>query len=323
MKLGIGAINELDDERLTFASQLGVEYLIVHAPTVHLPGETHWELDDLAALKQRGESTGLKLYGIENMPRGFYDKIRMALPGRDEQIENVCTTIRNIGRAGIPVLGYDFNLAGVWRTERSPTGRGEANVTIYDHSQAQRAPTFDHGEFDDETLWRNYAYFLEGVVPAAEEAGVKFALHPDDPPVPTIAGTARIFRSAESYKRVIDVVPSPNNCLEFCQGTVSEWSETSEDVCDLIRYFVTRKKITYVHFRNVRGLAHERFEETFIEEGKVDMLDAMRAYMESDFDGVFMVDHTPGVVGDTGWGHRGRAYGVGYIKGLLKCVGAA
>lgn len=89
----------------------------------------------------------------------------------------------------------------------------------------------------------------------------------------------------------------------------------------LIRFLVTRKKIAYVHFRNTRGVAEERFEETFIEEGKVDMLAAMRAYNDCDLDGVFIVDHTPGIVGDTGWGHRGRAYGVGYIKGLLKCVG--
>ena len=323
MRLGIGAINELDDERLTFARQLGIENLIVHAPTRHLPGSTRWELDDLVAMRQRVESAGLKLYAIENLPREFYDKIRMDLPGREEQIENVCETIRNIGRAGIPVLGYDFNLAGVWRTERSPTGRGEAHVTIYDHAQAQRAPTFPHGEFDDEAMWRNYTYFLEGVVPAAAEAGVMLALHPDDPPVPSIAGTARIFRSSEAYKRVIDIVDSPANGLEFCQGTVSEWCRTGDEVIELIRYLVTRKKIAYVHFRNTRGVAEERFEETFIEEGKVDMLAAMRAYKECDFDGVFIVDHTPGIVGDTGWGHRGRAYGVGYIKGLLKCVGVS
>jgi mannonate dehydratase len=99
-----------------------------------------------------------------------------------------------------------------------------------------------------------------------------------------------------------------------------EWCRTGEEVIELIRYLVTRKKIAYVHFRNTRGVAEERFEETFIEEGKVDMLAAMHAYHESGFDGVFIVDHTPGVVGDTPWGHRGRAYGVGYIKGLLKCV---
>ncbi len=319
MQLGLGAINQVDDEWLQFARQLGVDNIIVHAPTPHLPGDKFWDFRDLLRLRTRIEAAGLKLYAIENMPPGFYDKIRMSLPGREEQIENVCKTIRNIGRAGIPVLGYDFNLVGVWRTEYSPTGRGGAKVTKYDHELAKKAPTFELGEFDDETMWKNYAYFLKAVVPVAEEEGVMLALHPDDPPVPSIAGTARIFRSTAAYKRVIEIVPSPSNGLEFCQGTVSEWCETADEVYEAIRYFASRKKIAYVHFRNVRGTV-PKFEETFIEEGKVDMLEAMRAYKESDFGGVLIVDHTPGIVGDTRWGHRGRAYGIGYMKALLKCV---
>jgi len=319
MQLGLGAINQVDDERLQFARQLGVDNIIVHAPTPDLPGDKFWDFRDLLRMRTRVEAAGLTLYAIENMPRGFYDKVRMGLPGREGQIENVCKTIRNIGRAGIPVLGYDFNLVGVWRTEYSPTGRGGAKVTKYDHELDKKAPTFELGEFDDETMWKNYAYFLKAVVPVAEEAGVILALHPDDPPVPSIAGTARIFRSTEAYKRVIEIVPSPSNGLEFCQGTVSEWCETAEEVYEAIRYFASRQKIAYVHFRNVRGTV-PKFEETFIEEGKVDMLEAMRAYKESDFDGVLIVDHTPGIVGDTSWGHRGRAYGIGYMKALLKCV---
>lgn len=317
MKLGLGAIHEPDHERLTFATQLGVDNIVVHTPD--LPGDGYWDFRALLQMRTFVESYGLTLYAIENMPRTFYDKVRHGLPGRDEQIENVQKTIRNMGRAGIRVLGYDWMLVGVWRTEISPTGRGGATVTKYDHESAKNAPKFEQGEFDDETMWANYEYFLKAVVPAAEEEGVKLSLHPDDPPVPEIAGTARIFRSTEAYKRVIEMVPSDYNCLEFCQGTVSEWCQTADEVYDAIRYFASRDKITYVHFRNVRGVVPE-FEETFIDEGKVDMLEALRAYKESDYDGVFIVDHTPRVVGDTRWGHRGRAYGVGYIKALLKAV---
>ena len=318
MELGLGAIHELDD-RLQFAAQLGIKNIIVHTP--QLRGDGYWDFRDLLMMRTRVEAEGLKLYAIENMPRDFYDKIRMGLPGRDEQMEKVRETVRNMGRAGIHCLGYDWMLVGVWRTGRSPTAtsRGRAAVTSYDHELAKNAPIYEGGEFDDETMWANYTYFLENVVPVAEEFGVVLALHPDDPPVPSIAGTARIFRSTEAYKRVIGIVDSPSNCLEFCQGTVSEWCETAEDVYDAIRYFASRQKIAYVHFRNVRGVVPS-FEETFIDDGKVDMLQAMRAYKESDFRGVLIVDHTPRVVGDSRWGHRGRAYGIGYIKALLKCV---
>ena len=318
IRLGLGAIHELSHEILTYASQLGVPNIIVHTP--ELRGDGYWEFQDLLHMRTLVDSYGLTLYAIENMPRNFYDRIRHGLPGRDEQVEKVIKTVQNMGRAGIPVLGYDWILVGVWRTEYSPTGRGGARVSKYDHEQAKNAPLFEHGEFDDDTMWDNFSYFLKAVVPAAEEAGVKLALHPDDPPVPSIRGTARIFRSTAAYKRVIEIVPSPSNVLEFCQGTVSEWCQTPEEVYEAIRYFASRDKIAYVHFRNVRGVV-PKFEETFIDEGKVDMLEAVKAYKESDFDGVLIVDHTPGIIGDTRWGHRGRAYGIGYMKALLKCVG--
>lgn len=198
---------------------------------------------------------------------------------------------------------------------------GGVRLSKYDHASAVNAPPFELGAFDDETMWANYAYFLQAVVPVAEEAGVKLALHPDDPPIPSIRGTARIFRSTEALKRVIEIVPSPNNVLEFCQGTVSEWCEAAEEVYDAIRYFASRGKIAYVHFRNVVGAVPD-FEESFIDDGKVDMLRAMCTYKESGYDGLLMLDHTPRLVGDTAWAHRGRAYAVGYIKGLLKCVEA-
>jgi len=319
MKLGLGAIHQLDDETLQFARQLGVENIIMHYPG--LPGDGLWEFLPLLQLRRRVKAAGLKLAAIENIPLAFYDKIRHGLPGRDQQIEKVCETIRNLGRAGIPILGYHFMLVGVWRTECTPTGRGGALVTKYDHALAKHAPTFEMGEFSDEAVWANLTYFLRAVVPVAEEAGVVLALHPDDPPVPSIAGTARIIRSVEAYKRVMKIVPSPSNAIEFCQGTVAEMCATPDEVYDAIRCFGSQGKIAYVHFRNVRGTV-PAFEETFIDEGKVDMLEAMRAYRDVGFDGVMIVDHTPGMVGDTPWGHRGRAYAIGYMRALLKCVEA-
>jgi|YNPNPStandDraft_1061719.scaffolds.fasta_scaffold15636_3 mannonate dehydratase len=317
MKVGLGAIHELDDERLAFVKQLGVDHIIVHTP--ELRGDGFWEFEDLVRLRTRAESAGLTLAAIENIPRRFYDHVLEGGPRRDEQIEKVQKTIRNLGRAGIPILGYHFMVLGVWRTGHNPVGRGGAKVTVYDHNLVANAPVADVGPVDDETMWARLEYFLKAVVPVAEEEGVVLALHPDDPPISPIAGVARIIRSVEAYKRVMEIVPSPSNAIEFCQGTIAEMCSRPEEVYEAIRYFGSRKKIAYVHFRNVTGPV-PTFAETFIDEGYVDMLQAIRAYHEVGFDGVIIDDHTPAVAGDAPWGHRGRAYSIGYIKALIKAV---
>lgn len=317
MELGLGFWRMFDDEGIQFAAQLGVKNIRVNMPD--LPGDGFWDFMDLLRMRTRVEAAGLKLFAIENVPRHFDDKTRLGLPGRDEQIENYCKTIRNMGRAGIHILGYYFGVLTSQRTECSPTGRGGAWVDKYDHELVKRAPVGEPGEISEETMWANYAYFLKAVIPVAEQEGVVLALHPDDPPVPSIGGQARIFCSTDAWKRAIEMVPSPSNCLDFCQGTVSEWCETAEQVYEAIRYFGSRGKIAYVHFRDVRGRV-PKFEETFIDEGKVDMLEAMRIYKEVGFEGVMIVDHSPRLVNDTRWAHRGRAYAIGYMKALMQCV---
>lgn len=317
MQIGMGAINEADDERMQFCAQLGVPNIIIHTP--ELRGDGFWEFQDLVRLRTRIESYGLKLAAIENIPMRFYDKVLRGAPGRDEQIEKVCKTIRNLGRAGVPVLGYHFIPLMVWRTGNNPVGRGGAKVTVYDHEQVKNAPLTDLGVLDDDTMWANFTYFLKAIVPVAEKEGVMLALHPDDPPVPAIAGVARIIRSVDAYKRVMGIIESPANGIEFCQGTVAEMCSCADEVYEAIRYFGSRNKIAYVHFRNVTS-GVPSFAETFIDEGYVDMLKALRIYKEVGFKGVFIDDHTPGVVGDAPWGHRGRAFAVGYLKALLRCV---
>lgn len=318
MKLAVGAMHEADEERLKFAKQLGIDYVIIHTP--ELRGDGYWEYQDLLMLRQRIEGFGLKLWAIECVPVRFYDKIMQGRPGRDEQIEKFCKTLRNMGRAGITRLAYHWALLGVaYRTGFTPTGRGGAWVTSYNHDLVRNAPVADIGAFDDETVWANLIYFLKAVIPIAEQEGVMLGMHPSDPPVSSIHGVAHILRSVDAYKRLVESVPSPSNGVEFCQGTIAEMVDDPQEVYDAIRWFVSRKKIIYVHFRNIRG-SRMHFEETFVDEGKVDMLQAMRTYYEAGYDGVFIDDHTPIVVGDTPWGHRGRAYAIGYMKALIKAV---
>ena len=319
MRLAVGSIYELTDDKLVFAKQLGVEGVIVHAPVDPslAGGPGYYEFLPLLRLRTRIEAAGLKLEAIENIPHNWYLKAMLGQPGRDEQIESFCKTLTNMGKAGIPILGYHFCPASVWRTCSETPWRG-ARVTSFDYELVKDAPVTAMGTLNDDQMWENFTYFLKRVVPTAEEAGVKLALHPDDPPVPSLAGIARIFRSVDAFKRMIEIVPSDYNGILFCQGC---FSEMGADVIEAIRYFGSRKKIFYVHFRNVIGNPY-KFHETFVDDGQTDMLAAMRAYKEVGFDGVLIDDHVPHSPDDTPWSHRGRAYACGYIKALITAVNA-
>ena len=316
MRVALGQFSELSHERLSFARQLGATGVQLNTPV--LPGEKRWELDDLLWLRRRCESYGLRLEAIENTPISFYDRAMLGLPGRDEQIENYQATIRNLGAAGIPILGYHWMPNGVWRTGWTTPGRGGARVSSFDMGLVQ-ADVLTHGRvFTADEMWENYAYFMRAVVPVAEEAGIKLALHPDDPPVPSLGGVARLFHTFEGFKQAMEIVPSPNNGLDFCMGC---WSEMGPGVVEAIRYFGGRGKIFYVHFRDVQGTV-PCFQECFLGEGNVDVIAAMRALKEVGFTGFLLDDHVPHIVDDTEWGHRARAHAIGYIQALINTVQA-
>jgi len=314
MRLAAGQFNQLSDERLQFIKQLGVDDVLLNTPV--LPGETHWEFMDLLHLRMRCEDAGLRLAAIENVPRRFYEKVMLGLPGRDEQIEHLATTIRNMGRAGIPILGYNWMPNGVWRTSRTTPGRGGAKVTSFDMELARNAPLSHGRAYTEEEMWANYEVFLKAVIPVAEEAGVKLALHPDDPPVESLGGIARIFCNFEGFRRAMELVDSPMNGLDFCHGC---WSEMGPGVIEALRYFGERGKIFYVHFRDVQGTV-PKFQEGFINEGNSDMFEVMKTLKEVGFTGFLIADHVPHMVDDTEWGHRGRAYAIGYMTALLEVV---
>ena len=320
MRLALGSVHIVDDQILAFARQLGATDIIVNTPEQLDTGKGYYDFMELVQFRKRIEDAGLRLAAIENVPRQWYNKVLMGLAGRDEQIENWCKTLRNMGKAGVPVLGYHFMALGVMRTSRTTPGRGEAKVSSFDYDLVKDGPVPDgvNGEVSDEQMWDHFTYFIKAVIPVAEEAGVRMGLHPDDPPISPIAGVARIFRSHAALRRLVETVPSHNNAVEFCQGTVSEMPE---NVLDAIRYFGSRDKILYVHFRNVSGPVPS-FQETFIDEGHVDMLEAIKAYKDAGFDGPIIDDHVPQMVDDTPYGHRGRAYAMGYLKGLIDAASA-
>ena len=270
MRLGLGQFNQISHERLQFVKQLGVKDVLLN--TADLPGETRWEFMDLRRLRTEIENAGLRLAALENVPVKFYDKIMLGLPGRDEQIENIATTIRNIGKAGIEIFGYHWMPNSVWRTSSTTPSRGGALVTSFDMELVKEVP-LSHGRmFTEAEMWENYEYYINAILPVTMEAGVKLALHPDDPPVELLAGVARLFRNFEGFKRGMEIADSPMNGLDFCVGS---WSEMGPWVTDAIRYFGERDKIFYVHFRDVEGHVPQ-FAESFVNEGNCDMFEVMR-----------------------------------------------
>lgn len=341
IRIAIGQFNELTDEKLRFAAQLGVTGVQMNTP--NLPGETHWEEADLRRLVEKCQSYGLTLEAIENVPIHFYDKAMLGLPGRDEQIENYQTTIRNVGRAGIPILGYHWMPNSVWRTSVSAPGRGGARVTAFDMAAVERAGsqalrTFvaktdermaalavaegDEEIIDEDRMWANYEYFMRAVLPVAEEVGVKLALHPDDPPVPSLGGVARIFRNVEGFKRAEEIAgSSPAWGLDLCLGCCSEMPGGAANVMAMIEHFGPRGRILYVHFRDVQGTV-PAFQECFIGEGNYDPAQVLLALHRNGFRGFLLDDHVPQIDDDTPWGHRARAHAIGYIQGLLRMMEA-
>jgi len=315
MRIALGQFNEITDEKLTFIKQLGADDFLMNTPV--LPGEQQWEHGDLAALKKRAEAADLRLMSLENVPVKFYDKAMLGLPGRDEQIACMSTTIRNMGRAGIPILGYHWIPNGVWRTPEPAVVRGGARATRFDMAEHKDAP-LSHGRvFTHEEMWASYRYYMERILPVAEEAGVRLALHPDDPPVESLGGVARIFGSFEAFRQAMEEFDSPMHGLDFCMGC---WSEMGpEGVLPAVRYFGSRGKIAYIHFRDVQGQV-PCFNECFIGEGNLDPFEVVKVLHEVGFDGFLITDHVPRMVDDSPWGHRGRAYAIGYITALLDVV---
>lgn len=316
MRIAVGQIWELTDDIAAFTKQMGIRDMQFNFfnGSPDLSGEHRWEYMDLVRLRARVEDAGLRLNAIENVPIKFYDKIMLGLPGRDQQLEDMCTTIRNIGRAGIPILGYHFVPTGVWRTSTTTAARGGAKVTSFDYALAQEAPLSFGRVYGDEELWGNYEIFINAVLPVAEEAGVTLALHPDDPPVPSLGGVARIMRNSEGFKRAMTIGTSPNHGLDFCVGS---WSELDPAEClSSLQYFCALGKIVYVHFRDVLGTV-PKFREAFIGEGNLNMFEVMRTLRKNGFTGYMIDDHVPLMTGDNGWCTKSRAFANGQMTTML------
>ncbi len=289
--------------------------------------EAAWSVDGLTRLRKHVESFGIKLDCVplplssRYITKAEHPEILLAKdPERDRTLERLRTMIRNCGKAGIPMAKYNLTFIGVVRTERT-VGRGGASLSAFDFAKSkQEPPLTEAGRITDEIYWDRIGYFLKKLVPVAEEAKVKLACHPQDPGMPPGTGwrgVNTVLGTPDGLRRFVETEPSAYHGLNFCQGTVSEMLvKPGEQIYDVIRDFGRRRKIFIVHFRNIRG-GYLKFEETFPDEGDVDMPRALRVYREVGYDGMVMPDHVPQIEGDPG-GQKAFAFCFGYIQALLQ-----
>jgi len=337
MRVVAGQFRELTQADLAFARQIGCSGVLVNKPDLDSPAwidflgkrftaaagprapTRRWSALDLAQLRVAAEAHGLAFEGIEGVPKNLLDRAMLGLPGAEEQIEDFKATIRAMGQAGIPVLGYNWIPDGVWRTAKAGHGRGGALVTGYDHAIGARIATGTMPPRDEAARWAAWEHFIAEVLPVAEASGVKLSLHPDDPPVAMLDGVARIFRGEEGFARAMSFADSPMHGIAFCAGTFASAGATS--MMHALRRFARAGRIHYLHLRSVDGEL-PRFSESFIDEGTVDPVAVLRELLDAGFDGFVIDDHVPRVVDDTVWGHRGRAHATGYIAGILRALRA-
>ena len=276
-----------------------------------------WSKKELVKLKLSIESYNLQLSAIENVPTHFYDHIMLNGPNKNMQIENMIQNIENMADVGIPIFGYNWMPSHVWRTNPRHI-RGGAIATAFDYESAKNYPLTHDREYSEDEMWESLEEWIKIITPIAEKKNIRLGIHPCDPPVEKLGGIPQLLRSFESYKRLIEIVDSPSNGIEFCQGTFSEMEDAKDGgIYEMIDYFSSRKKILYVHFRNVSGTV-PKFNEEFINSGYVDMHKAMNIYLKNGFDSFFIDDHVPQTNHDTEWGHAGRAFANGYIQALIE-----
>jgi mannonate dehydratase len=348
MKVGLGLYRHmLKPDYYAFARQAGCTHVVVHLVDYFRQGATNprnnqptggkydpwglagdpdkvWTVAELTTLRKEIEAAGLVLAAIENLDPAYWHDILLDGPKRPQQIEKVRTIIRSLGQAGIPVLGYNFSIAGVCGRVALPAGRGGAltvgmdgpaenvpvpNGMVWNMIYDPNAPPGTLPSIAHEELWRRLQRFLEDVIPVAEQAGVRLAAHPDDPPMPTMRGQPRLVYQPYIYQRLLDLARSPSNALELCVGTIAEM--TDGDVYDAVDQYSRQGNIAYLHLRNVVGKA-PYYRETFIDEGDVDMIRILSILKRNNFDGVIIPDHSPQMTCSAPW-HAGMAHTLGFM----------
>jgi len=354
MKLGLGLYRHmLTPEHFRFARQCGATHVVAHLVD-YFPDRTSgsggddqptggdrgwgragdpdkvWTTQELVELKRAIKAEGLVLEAVENFDPAHWHDVLFDGPQRDAHMENCCSVIRSLGEAGVPIMGYNFSLAGVAGRITGPYARGGAESVGVDGGDDRPLPASMAWNMvvdpdavglreavTHEQLWDRLGRFLDDIVPVAEEAGVMMAAHPDDPPIETLRGMPRLVFQPSMYQRLLDRVPSPANGMEFCVGTLAEMTEG--DIYEVIDRYSRQGRIGYVHLRNVSGKV-PRYHETFLDDGDVDMRRVLEILKRNGFEGVIIPDHTPRMTCEAPW-HAGMAWALGWMRAAVDGLG--
>ena len=317
--LGIGR-NLINEAGIRRVKQLGVDYVLMGGPRIP------WREDEIRPMMDTLKAGGLTLGNmmIAGFPNTIYGK-----PGRDEEIEKIKQSIQVAGKVGLPVIEYNFYAHRAMEGYYAETGRAGAGNTAFDYDRMKNLPPLpDEGAHSLDEMWNNITYFLKAVVPVAEKAGVRLALHPNDPPAPLSRGSGQIMGTVEGWKHLIDMVKSPSNGITFDCGVTREMGHDPVEVC---RYFSKRDCINHVHYRNVRVTKpYEKYAEVFIDEGDNDMFLIMKELVKQKYPRLLYPEHPRGLDADKdfsasfrsqypgGGGYIGYAFNVGYARAMLQ-----
>lgn len=311
-------LNPGEADRTRLLKQIGVNHAIVGVGGVLGKVPRTQYVDALAKVRAEFDAAGVKIAGVESHPVGA-EKIKLGIAGRDEELENYVAAIKALAEVGIDMVCYNWMAGTGWyRTKMDVPERGGALTTEFDYRQAEKLGLTKWGEVPADRLWANMEYFQKAVMPVAEKARVKMALHPDDPPISPLRGIARIAINAANYRRIMNIVPGPMNGVTFCQAN---FMAMGEDIEALSKEWLREKKIFFIHFRDIEG-TREHFRETFHDNGPHDMGRMLAVYSEYGFRGPMRPDHAPTLEGEAndhpGYAMVGKVYAFGYMKGLME-----
>jgi mannonate dehydratase len=321
-KICVGLSPDADEKLMRQAKQIGVDYVLMGGPRIP------WTEQGLRIIMDRFKANGLT---VINMMIGEHPKAIFGRDGRDEEIKKIQDSLRAAGAAGLPVVEYNFYADRLMEGYYEKKARGGSSHTAFDYEPVKDLPPKPQiGKFTADELWSNLTYFLKAIIPVAEKAGVRMALHPNDPPIPVSHGSDQIIESFEHWKRLISIVDSPSNGITFDCGVTREMGEDPVEVC---RYFGSRDRINHVHYRNVIvEKPYTKYAEVFMDEGQVNMFDVMKELVAMRYKYGLYPEHPRALDYDRehpgglksfypgGGGYTGEAYNVSFAKAMKLAV---
>lgn len=322
-KIIMGSGRNADEKQIQNLNQMGVSYVMMGGPQIP------WKEEDLRSTIDKHKAQGITVF---NMFIGGFPNCIYGREGRDEEIAKVKESIINAGKVGLPVIEYDWYIDRLEEGYYAKEGRGGSGVTAYDYEPVKNLPPRPEiGTYTAEQVWDNITYFVKAIIPVAEQAGVRIALHPNDPPAAISHGSPQIMASYEGWKRYLDIVRSPANGMTFDPGVCKEMGL---DPVEVLNYMGSRDQINHAHYRNViTHIPHDSYEEVFFDVGEVNMFAVMKAFFDVGYTRGIYPEHPrfftrdtefPGYVAGRGYpgggGNTGWIYNVAYTRAMMQAV---